>query len=279
MGKSVGEMARKFASRRVRRSSGGAFALAFVLLAVSTALAQPDLSKLRSEPTNSNEKPTFWLLDENGSWRVPLPNWTLDDVARAIDSQGEKTDSAPYAIQSVSARGVVDGDLAKLTIEIDVSVADGTVRVPLGLSEGVYVPTESEEASGEWRTAGFSYEGPGACSLDVDPETGEYVVVCRSFRPRARAEAPKEPVQVPPETPEAPSETPSDPAPEQQSEPPVETPSDPTPEPAEAPVETPVDPAPEPAEAPVETPADPAPEPAEAPVETPADPAPEPAEA
>ena len=27
---------------------------------------------------SDQEKLTFWLQDENDSWRVPLPNWTLE---------------------------------------------------------------------------------------------------------------------------------------------------------------------------------------------------------
>ena len=43
--------------------------------------------KSSSETLAPNQKPTFWLLDEKGSWRVPLPNWSLEDVERSIDAR------------------------------------------------------------------------------------------------------------------------------------------------------------------------------------------------
>lgn len=160
--------------------------LAFVFSASVSAQSLP--GALPTAPTASNEKPTFWLLDENGSWRVPLPNWSLEDVTRMIDAREEKSALPPYSIQNVSARGAVADGVARLTIEFTVNAADGLIRVPLGLQEGAYIPTAEEIASGESRNGGFSYTGPGSCALDVDPKTGEYVAVLRSFRRRPRAE-------------------------------------------------------------------------------------------
>ncbi len=145
-----------------------------------------NLNALRVEPSNSNERTTFWLLNEDGSWRVPLPNWTVDEVAQIVESREENANAAPYSIRSVDAFGAIKDDLARLTIQIEINVNDDVVRVPLGLQEGVYIPTPEEEASGKALTGGFSYEGPGYCSLDVDPKTGGYVATIQTPRSSRR---------------------------------------------------------------------------------------------
>lgn len=124
------------------------------------------------------ERPTFWLVDQQG-WRIPLPNWTIEDVMRAVDSRSETKEAPLYSIQRVSADGEVVGGVARLTIKAFVSVADGVVRVPLGLKEGVYIP---EENAPNDALGGFSYEGPGLCAFEVDAHTGEYSVVVNTPR-------------------------------------------------------------------------------------------------
>ena len=170
----------------VRRAHFGAstgVALCLVALMAATlprqATAQSWNSTSGAQVSTSrvDEKPTFWLVDENGAWRAPLPNWSLEEVMRVVDSRTEAPGAAPWSIQSVDASGVVSDGIARLRVELDVSVADGFVRAPLGLSEGVYIPTAAEEASGESRRGGFSYTGPGLCVLDVDRKTGEYVAL------------------------------------------------------------------------------------------------------
>ena len=154
------------------------FTAFFASFSFEVSAQSPDvLSAASGTPTRADEKPTFWLVDENGAWRAPLPNWSLEDVMRIVDSRTETSGVAPWSILNVDATGVVSDGIARLRVELDVSVADGFVRAPLGLSEGVYIPTAEEEASGESRRGGFSYNGPGLCVLDVDRKTGEYVAL------------------------------------------------------------------------------------------------------
>lgn len=169
--------------RIARVASHLLIAVAVALLFVpSPSVAQRAPGSLKTEPTNPNEKPTFWLLDEDGSWRVPLPNWSLEDVMRTIDAQEEKSNVSPYTIQKVLARGEIENGVAHLDIDLTVNVESGIVRVPLGLQEGVYIPTSDEESTGASRSNGFTFDGPGFCALDVDPWTGEYVAVVQTVR-------------------------------------------------------------------------------------------------
>lgn len=123
------------------------------------------------------EKIPVWIVDENGSWRAPLPNWTLEEVMRFADMESEPESPPPWSIQSLDASGSMSDGIARLRIEIEMNVADGIVRAPLGLSEGVYIPSLEDEESGAARRGGFSYEGPGLCVLDVDRKTGEYIAI------------------------------------------------------------------------------------------------------
>ena len=180
---------RRYLADDVLRACRGAlrtFLLCLVFMASMTTdgvMAQP------ADPKNDgsgapklhpDEKPTFWLVDENGSWRAPLPNWSLEDVMRIVDSRDETQSVTPWSIQSVDAVGDVIGGIARLQISMEMSVAEGVVRAPLGLSEGVYIPTREEEESGAAARGGFTYDGPGLCVLDVDRKTGEYVAIFQS---------------------------------------------------------------------------------------------------
>ena len=69
-----------------------------------------------ANPPSANERPTFWLVDENGAWRAPLPNWTLEEIMRVVDSKNEPTSAAPYSIQEVTARGVVEDGVARIGV-------------------------------------------------------------------------------------------------------------------------------------------------------------------
>lgn len=158
--------------RSTRALRVGAAIFLCLFASVSFSFAQTASSASRPD-----EKPTFWLVDENGSWRAPLPNWTLEEVMRIVDSNKETETASPWAIQSLDATGSVEGGVARLFITMTISVADGVVRAPLGMREGVYLPTPEAEASGDAKNAGFHYRGPGVCVLDIDRETGEYVAL------------------------------------------------------------------------------------------------------
>ena len=135
--------------------------------------------------TDRREKPTFWLSEEDGSWRVPLPNWTLEEVMRTIDGDAERAEQTPYSIQKINAFGAVEKGVARLDVVFTVQIfSDELVRVPLGLQEGVYIPTAKPDGSAPDFNDGFSFKGPegSRCELDVDPETGAYVALVRPPR-------------------------------------------------------------------------------------------------
>ncbi len=141
--------------------------------------------------TDRREKPTFWLSEEDGSWRVPLPNWTLEEVMRTIDGDDERAEQTPYSIQKINAFGAVEKGVARLDVVFTVQIfSDELVRVPLGLQEGVYIPTAKPDGSAPDFNDGFSFKGPegSRCELDVDPETGAYVALVRP--PRSQTPTP-----------------------------------------------------------------------------------------
>ena len=208
------------------------------------------------EKTTSNRKKnvridqglTFWLFDNQGNWKIPLPNWSIEDVMRSIDSSEVQRNELPYTIQSMNAVGRAETGKIELTIEYRINTfGDAVVRVPLGLAEGVYIPDSEDEAENQ----AFRYTGPGRCYLDIDRQNGGYVAVIQTVKPKGgdRADAEKTedsalktvayertasdenptnediaPAETTPETPseEKPAETPAE-------ENPAETPSEETP--------------------------------------------------
>lgn len=142
--------------------------------------------------TNLREKPTFWLSDENGAWRVPLPNWSLEEVMQTIDGEAEQTEQTSYSIQKINAFGPVEKGVARLNVVFTVQVfGDELVRVPLGLQEGVYIPIPNggDASSDSKLNDGFAFEGPegSRCELDVDPASGAYVALVRPPRQETSA--------------------------------------------------------------------------------------------
>ncbi len=153
--------------------------------ASSAPAARPSVPFVRRS-TNPREKPTFWLADEDGAWRIPLPNWTLEEVMQTIDAGEERSNETQHTIQNVDAVGAVVDGVARLRVDFVVQTfGDGIVRVPLGLQEGVYIPTTDSGAGDD----GFSFEGPGVCALDVDSTTGAYVAIIRPTARGSRREA------------------------------------------------------------------------------------------
>ena len=249
--------------------------------------------KSSSETLAPNQKPTFWLLDEKGSWRVPLPNWSLEDVERSIDARRQEAAVSPYSIQNIDAYGEEKDGVVRLTIEILANVSEGLVRVPLGLREGVYIPDAEHEGTRAASAGGFDFEGADFAALDVDPETGDYVAIIQTTAPKpqnADSDAEKtadpgepaanEPAQSEPASPETPVEAETAPSEPAQSEPASqETPAEVDPAPSEqenqeTPAEVEAAPSEQenqgtPAEEPAASPETPAEEPA------PAEPAPE----
>jgi hypothetical protein len=63
---------------------------------------EPAAAPFVRRSTNLREKPTFWLSDENGAWRVPLPNWSLEEVMQTIDGEAERAEQTPYSIQKIN---------------------------------------------------------------------------------------------------------------------------------------------------------------------------------
>lgn len=118
---------------------------------------------------------TFWLLDDNGQWKVPLPNWSEEDVSAFLDRKEEQKKTATYTILSFNASGQV-GATARLELEYRVSLNSDpteTVRVPLGLKEGIYRPEPDENGIDQ----NFKSSGPGTIQLDVDPLSGGYAAL------------------------------------------------------------------------------------------------------
>ena len=187
--------------------------------------------KSSSETLAPNQKPTFWLLDEKGSWRVPLPNWSLEDVERSIDARRQEAAVSPYSIQNIDAYGEEKDGVVRLTIEILANVSEGLVRVPLGLREGVYIPDAEHEGTRAASAGGFDFEGADFAALDVDPETGDYVAIIQTTSPKpqnADSDAEKtadpsepaanEPAQSEPASPETAAEAETAPSESAQSE-------------------------------------------------------------
>ena len=223
--------------------------------------------KSSSETLAPNQKPTFWLLDEKGSWRVPLPNWSLEDVERSIDARRQEAAVSPYSIQNIDAYGEEKDGVVRLTIEILANVSEGLVRVPLGLREGVYIPDAEHEGTRAASAGGFDFEGADFAALDVDPETGDYVAIIQTTAPKpqnADSDAEKtadpsesaanEPAQSEPASPETPAEVEPAPSEQENQETPAEVEAAPSEQenqgtPAEEPAASPETPAEEPAPA------------------------------
>ena len=159
----------------------------FLVRLVSALLAMTILtvSLLSAQEGEPRQGVTFWLLDDDGNWKVPLPNWSVDDVTALLDQNQRQRESASFTIMSLEMNGSVSASRATLMIEYEINVSpspgqSGPIRVPLGMKEGAYRP------EGDKGEPNFNADGPGEVVLDVDPETGGYaVLIYPSASPRS----------------------------------------------------------------------------------------------
>ena len=156
--------------RSARRGVGRLMVRLASALLGAMILASSFLSAQEGEP---REGVTFWLYDDDGNWKVPLPNWSVDDVTALLDRDRNQSETPPFTIMSLDIDGDVAASQARLEIEYKISLdpspgRSGPIRVPLGMKEGVFRP---EGGDGE---TNFAADGPGEVFLDVDSETGGY---------------------------------------------------------------------------------------------------------
>ncbi|MDO4587979.1 MAG: hypothetical protein Q4C95_11900 [Planctomycetia bacterium] len=133
---------------------------------------------LSSRKILAEQAMTFWLVDNNGNWKIPLPNWTMDDVLKNIDLSEKPQEVSSYIIQSLNANGKVVDNMAQLSIQYRINTQNNAVvRVPLGLKEGVYI---SEDDKNDIYKA-IRYSGPGSFYIDYDESQGGYIAVIQNI--------------------------------------------------------------------------------------------------
>ena len=163
-------------SSRPERRGAGRFPVWFVSVLLGTVIFSTTF--LFSQEGEPREGVTFWLLDDEGNWKVPLPNWSVDDVAALLDESRRQRETTPFTIESLKMEGEASDSQARLTIEyrIGLSLPSGSsdpIRVPLGMKEGVF------RSEGDGGAANFTADGPGKVFLDVDRQTGGYAALIR----------------------------------------------------------------------------------------------------
>lgn len=172
---------RMLPARRAERLVTGLAALCLLITPFLTG-------RLPAQESGPRQGITFWLLDDNGNWKVPLPNWSIDDVTALLDQRKQSRNTTSAAIDLLNIDGeviqtsplVVNGEvtgqraLLNLEYKISLTLSGGSslpVRIPLGMKEGVF---RAGDGAGE---TNFTFEGPGRVLLDVDAENGGYAAL------------------------------------------------------------------------------------------------------
>ncbi len=163
-------------SSRPERRGAGRFPVWFVSVLLGAVIFSTTF--LFSQEGEPREGVTFWLLDDEGNWKVPLPNWSVDDVAALLDESRRQRETTPFTIESLKMEGEASDSQARLTIEYRISLnlpsgSSDPIRVPLGMKEGVF------RSEGDGGAANFTADGPGKVVLDVDRQTGGYAALIR----------------------------------------------------------------------------------------------------
>lgn len=150
--------------------------LSFLVVQLAVLMAGGYLAAAEaSEPeVRLHREVTFWVEDENGDWKIPLPNWSVSDIMKCIESHESQTEDVPYAVQSINATGRVEGTIARLKLEYRITtIGPRVVRVPLFMKEGVYIPEEGSENIYDV----IKYTGGGTYHIEYDEEVPGYVAV------------------------------------------------------------------------------------------------------
>ena len=152
------------------------YQLVFRLTVLLFLLSPSFLSLVKAEEAVPQQGITFWLLDDEGNWKVPLPNWSVDDIAEILDQTKPARQPTSWTILALDVNGEVVGQRAQLEIEYKISLTrpaggDVPVRIPLGMNEGIF---RTENGSDK---TNFDVQGPGRVLIDVDPENGGYAAL------------------------------------------------------------------------------------------------------
>ena len=145
------------------------------LVAAEGTLPPAAVKNEPARPVRLDREMTFWLFGDDGKWRIPLPNWSVADVMRMVDTPEPSQGQSGYTVESVNVQGAVRQGIVELTAEYRITtVGDAPIEVPLGLNEGVLI-TGGEQTP--FHQTPFLYEGNGDCRIDIDHASGGYVAI------------------------------------------------------------------------------------------------------
>lgn len=147
----------------------------------SSAIENPSYY-LKNEGSQSEEVRvqrgiTFWVQDGEGDWKIPLPNWTVEDIMKRLDSPKLEGPVLPYSIQSIDVNGRVESGMARLNVQYRIyTTNDSLIRVPLGLKEGVYISSTDKKDFYD----SIQYSGSGKYYIEFDTDLDGYVAVIQN---------------------------------------------------------------------------------------------------
>ena len=161
-------------------------------------------SKTAPVPLQRTPLDTVVLIDEaTGKKVLTLPGrWPLEKIDEFYKFLlRDQQDVVPsFTIQQITARGNVVGNRAETELHLVITTShEPTIRVPLGLKEGILPFSSNEDVAGqadEEPPLPYRYTGPGEFDLVINPQDGQYVGLIRN-REQAKKESPSVPVEQP----------------------------------------------------------------------------------
>ncbi len=138
-------------------------------------------------PVQRTPLDTIVLFDEATGKKVLVlaGNWPLEelDEFNSFLLRNQREPIPAFTIHQITAKGNIVGNCVETVVRFVITTPnDQTVRIPLGLKEGVFPSSPDEDVSrknGKESPLPYRYTGPGVFDLIVNPQDGQYVALIR----------------------------------------------------------------------------------------------------
>ncbi|MDR1480488.1 MAG: hypothetical protein LBJ00_16270 [Planctomycetaceae bacterium] len=144
------------------------------------------------------------LFNPNSGHSVVLPGgWSIDvleDFAKFL-MRNENTSTPNFSINNIIAKGTLVNSKVETTIQLNISTnTDKTIKIPLGLKEGVLPPATNKNDNKQESKLSYKYSGKSNFSISVDPTDGQFVAIISPIAPTTKPvpneNTPQEPTAV-----------------------------------------------------------------------------------
>ncbi|MDR1483990.1 MAG: hypothetical protein LBT09_04115 [Planctomycetaceae bacterium] len=145
---------------------------------INTNNTNPAKESIKRITTEREKHDAIVLFNPNSGHSVVLPGgWSVDvleDFAKFL-MHNENTTTPNFNINTILAKGKLVDSRIETTIKFNIATNNKTVKIPLGLKEGIIPVAENNKQ--QKPELSYTYSGKSNIVITVDPADGQYIAV------------------------------------------------------------------------------------------------------